>query len=196
MKLVAIALLLGGTATVCDFAVRSKIRPPEPAAATTPVISPISKAEALSLIDQAARKYRVPAPFVASIVQAESNFNCAAVSSRGAVGLMQLMPETAQQYGVNPAVPAENIDGGTRYLHWLMARYRKSRNAIKRVIAAYNAGPGMVDHYRGIPPFRETRTYVTRVMGFMKRFTPSRKHPDMWASGIRSAVAEVVTPTE
>lgn len=137
---------------------------------TTPATL-LSKAETLLLIDGAAARHRVPAAFIASIVAAESNFNCAAISPKGAVGLMQLMPETAKQFGADPAVPAENIDAGTRYLRWLMERYQKRRNSINHVIAAYNAGPAMVDRYRGIPPFRETRMYVARVLGFLKQFS-------------------------
>ena len=143
--------------------------------ATTPANPSLSKAETLMLIDGAAAKHRVPAAFIASIVAAESNFNCAAISPKGAVGLMQLMPETAKQFGADPAVPAENIDAGTRYLRWLMERYQKRRNSINHVIAAYNAGPAMVDRYRGIPPFRETRMYVARVLGFLKQFSLSGK---------------------
>ena len=145
------------------------------AAAAAPSIPLLTKAETLLLIAEAAVKHRVPAAFVTSIVAAESNFDCAAVSPKGAVGLMQLMPETAKQFGANPAVPSENIDAGTRYLGWLMKRYEKRRDSIKHVIAAYNAGPGMVDRYRGVPPFRETRAYVSRVLGFLKQFSPSRK---------------------
>ena len=142
-----------------------------------PSIPSLPKAETLLLIADAAAKHNVPAAFVQSIVAAESNFNCAAVSPRGAIGLMQLMPETAQQFGADPAVPAQNIDAGTRYLRWLMNRYQNRRSSMmKHVIAAYNAGPGMVDRYHGIPPFRETRTYVTRVLGFLKQFEAAQKH--------------------
>jgi soluble lytic murein transglycosylase-like protein len=92
--------------------------------------------------------------------------------------LMQLMPETARQFGADPTVPAENIDAGTHYLRWLTERYRKRRGAIKCVIAAYNAGPGVVDHYHGVPPFRETRTYVARVLGYLKRFGAGHRRGD------------------
>jgi soluble lytic murein transglycosylase-like protein len=142
-----------------------------------PQIPLLPKSETLLLIAAAAQKHNVPAAFVQSIVAAESNFDCGAISPRGAVGLMQLMPETARDFGADPAIPAQNIDAGTRYLRWLMTRYQKDRSAIKRVIAAYNAGPGMVDRYRGIPPFRETRNYVTRVLGFFKQFGGSPSHP-------------------
>ena len=123
-----------------------------------------------SMIRAAAQKHRVPAAFVKSIVAAESNFRCDAVSPKGAIGLMQLMPGTAMQYGADPTIPEQNIDAGTRYLRVLMDRYSKHRNSLKRVIAAYNAGPRTVDRYRGIPPFRETRGYVTRVLGYLRRF--------------------------
>jgi Transglycosylase SLT domain len=143
---------------------------PEGAPDVCRIAPPVPKAETLKLIAGASAKYRVPAAFVTSIVAAESNFDNTAVSEKGAIGLMQLMPETARQFGADPAVPAENIDAGTHYLRWLTNRYGKRRGAIKCVIAAYNAGPGVVDHYRGVPPFRETRTYVARVLAFLKRF--------------------------
>ncbi|HEX3876557.1 MAG TPA: lytic transglycosylase domain-containing protein [Bryobacteraceae bacterium] len=131
----------------------------------------LSRDEARVMIRAAAAKHKVSAAFVQSIVAAESNFNPAAISPKGAIGLMQLMPETAQEYGIDPLIPEQNIDGGTRYLSVLIHHYqRSSRDWMRRTIAAYNAGPGMVDKYRGIPPFRETRTYVARVLSYFKRF--------------------------
>jgi len=123
-----------------------------------------------ALIRGAAEKHGVPAAFVKSIVAAESNFDCDAVSPKGAVGLMQLMPATAREYGADPTIPEQNIDAGTHYLRVLMDRYQKHRNSLVRVIAAYNAGPAMVDRYHGIPPFRETRHYVLRVLRFLSNF--------------------------
>jgi soluble lytic murein transglycosylase-like protein len=160
-------------------AMPSAVTAPVTAAWTAaPAVPLLSKAEALLLIAGAAARHRVPAAFVASIVAAESNFKSTAVSPKGAIGLMQLMPNTARQFGADPAVPAQNVDAGTRYLRWLMARYQHRRNSIRHVIAAYNAGPGMVDRYRGVPPFRETRRYVTRVLGHLKQFSLSdrRRH--------------------
>jgi Transglycosylase SLT domain len=132
----------------------------------------IPKEETYRLIQKAALRHKVPAAFVKSIVAAESNFDCNAVSPKGAIGLMQLMPATAQQYDADPTIPEQNIDAGTHYLRVLMDRYqnRNGRCSLPRVIAAYNAGPGMVDKYRGIPPFPETRQYVVRVMGFLRKF--------------------------
>jgi soluble lytic murein transglycosylase-like protein len=129
-----------------------------------------SKEQLHEMIEAAADKHNVPAAFVKSIVAVESNFDCDAVSPKGAIGLMQLMPETAEEYGVDPKNPRENIDGGTRYLRVLMTKYRKYRDSLKRVTAAYNAGPGAVDRYKGIPPYRETRQYVARVMSYFRQF--------------------------
>ena len=126
-----------------------------------------------TLIETAAVKYSVPAEFIKSIVAAESNFDPMAVSPKGAVGLMQLMPETARLYGGDPRIPAQNIEAGTRYLRFLLQRYRRSRHPLTSAIAAYNAGPGVVDRYHGIPPFRETRGYVTRVLAFLRKFHKS-----------------------
>jgi soluble lytic murein transglycosylase-like protein len=127
-----------------------------------------------ALISAAAKKHRVPAAFIKSIMAAESNFNCDAISRKGAIGLMQLMPGTAEEYGADPMIPEQNVDAGTRYLRVLMDRYSRHSNSLKRVIAAYNAGPGMVDRYRGVPPFRETRTYVVRVLTFLSRYEKER----------------------
>jgi soluble lytic murein transglycosylase-like protein len=121
----------------------------------------------------AASKHQVSPPFVKSIIAAESGFSQAAVSLKGAIGLMQLMPETAREFGADPAVPEQNIDAGTHYLSWLLRRYAGKRDALRRAIAAYNAGPGAVERYRGVRPFRETRTYVTRVLRFYKKYDPA-----------------------
>jgi soluble lytic murein transglycosylase-like protein len=127
-----------------------------------------------ALIRAAAQKHRVPAAFISSIVAAESNFDPNALSPKGAIGLMQLMPATAQLFGADPAVPEQNVDAGTHYLRVLMDKYHKYRNSLTRVIAAYNAGPGVVDRYHGVPPYRETKTYVARVLAFMKKYQRER----------------------
>jgi soluble lytic murein transglycosylase-like protein len=108
----------------------------------------------------------VPAGLIASVIQAESGGDPSAISRSGAAGLMQLMPETAQQYGVdNRFDPYESVDGGSRYLRDLLARYHRN---VSLALAAYNAGPGAVDASRGVPPFAETRAYVARVTAALR----------------------------
>jgi len=116
-----------------------------------------------SLTESAAERNKVPVALVTAVIDAESHGDPSAVSRAGAQGIMQLMPGTSLMYGVtNPFDPAANIDGGTRYLHDLLQRYRGN---VKLAVAAYNAGPGAVDAAHGIPPFAETRAYVARVIG-------------------------------
>lgn len=122
------------------------------------------------VIRAACRKHQVKAAFVKSIIRAESGFSPTVVSPKGAIGLMQLMPETAREFGADPTVPEQNVEAGTHYLSWLLQRYGKKRDQMKRTIAAYNAGPGNVDRYHGVPPFRETRAYVARVMRYFKKY--------------------------
>ncbi len=115
------------------------------------------------LIEVAARRHEVPAALVKAVIRAESNFNAQAVSRRGAQGLMQLMPDTARTLGVvNSFHPVENVNGGVLYLRAMLNRY----GDVTRAIAAYNAGPTAVDRYGGIPPYRETRDYVEKVLAY------------------------------
>jgi len=122
------------------------------------------------VIHAAAHKYQVPSAFVKSIIAAESHFSPNVVSPKGAIGLMQLMPATARQLGADPAVPEQNVDAGTNYLSWLLHRYANKRTQLRDAIAAYNAGPGAVERYRGVPPYRETRAYVKRVLTFFAKY--------------------------
>ena len=123
------------------------------------------------IINGVSRMQGVDTPFIRSIIAAESGFRPELVSPKGAIGLMQLMPETAAEMGADPHVPEQNVEAGTKYLARLMARYHRYRNCLVRTIAAYNAGPGNVDKYRGVPPFRETRNYVRRVLAFYRVFS-------------------------
>ena len=114
-----------------------------------------------NLIAEHARVNSVRADLVRAVVQVESGFNPSAISPKGALGLMQLMPATARQFGVRNAFnPVENVRAGVAYLRQLLDRYQNNEQL---ALAAYNAGPGAVQKYNGIPPYRETRAYVMAV---------------------------------
>lgn len=120
------------------------------------------------IIANVSRRYGVEQALVKAVIRAESGFQPNAVSPKGARGLMQLMPATAQMHGVrNIHEPLENIDGGVQHLRMLLDRYR---NNVVLALAAYNAGEAWVDQYNGIPPFEETRNYVHRVLQFRQDY--------------------------
>ncbi|WP_238941459.1 lytic transglycosylase domain-containing protein [Jannaschia sp. Os4] len=109
----------------------------------------------------AARRHGVPEDLFLRLVRQESGWNPNARSNKGAIGLAQLMPGTARLLGVNPRDPSQNLDGGARYL---AQQFRKFGNW-RLALAAYNAGPGAVERHGGVPPYRETRNYVRRILG-------------------------------
>jgi FAD/FMN-containing dehydrogenase len=142
---------------------------PDPAPAPVepaPLVVPVPRLPSpLELSDAAADKYGLPRVLLRSIMAAESAFQQDAVSPKGAIGLMQLMPATAQDLGVDPYDPAQNVDAAARYLRDLLDKYH---GGLRHALAAYNAGPAVVDKYNGIPyngipPFRETISYIYRI---------------------------------
>ncbi len=118
------------------------------------------------LVEQAARRYGLDPALVDAVVRAESGYDPQATSPAGAAGLMQLMPATARALGVaDPYDPAQNVEGGVRYLRGLLDRF----GDVALALAAYNAGPGAVVRFGGVPPYRETRAYVERVLSTWQR---------------------------
>src|SRR5579859_5700002 len=122
----------------------------------------LPKADLTDLVNEASGRYRLDPDLVNSVIRAESGFNVRAVSPKGAQGLMQLMPRTASQLGVQNAFdPQANVEGGARYLRELLERYNFD---LIKALAAYNAGPQRVEQYGGVPPYYETRAYVARIV--------------------------------
>ncbi len=115
------------------------------------------------MIERAARKFGVESDLVKAVATAESNLNQGAISSVGAIGVMQLMPETAASLGVDPYDKKQNIEGGVKYLRQMLDKFNGN---VSHAVAAYNAGPGAVKKYGGVPPYSETQNYVGRVLDF------------------------------
>lgn len=138
-----------------------------PIAAAGDESTKVLKKKYSSLIQSVSVKHGVDADLVHYVIAAESNYNRWAVSEKGAMGMMQLMPETAKQYGVkNIFDPVQNIEGGVKYLKDLIALFNRQT---KYVLAAYNAGQEAVKRFGGIPPYAETRNYIERIMLAYKR---------------------------
>jgi hypothetical protein len=163
----AIVLLLrgGGGEVTCPRALVARIVPDEaPIPDDTPV-STLAAAFPVSsqydeLIARASARHGVDARLVRAVIQVESAYRAQAKSRKGAMGLMQLMPDTARRFAVSdPYDPAANIDGGVRYLKFLLERFDRSL-----AVAAYNAGEAAVERFRGVPPYAETRNYVQAVL--------------------------------
>jgi hypothetical protein len=163
----------GGDSSYLEVAADSVVRvetvvaAPEPVAAVkmpspVTIMTAPTKEEMHEMLVHAGAQHNIDEDLLASVVRAESGGQVRAVSRAGAKGLMQLMPGTANAMGVDDAFrPDQNISGGTAYLDSLLTRYH---NNVALALAAYNAGPGAVDKYHGVPPYRETREYVARVI--------------------------------
>jgi soluble lytic murein transglycosylase-like protein len=124
--------------------------------------APLSASALNELVNGAGERNQIDPAFINSVIKAESGFNSRAVSKKGAQGLMQLMPQTAGELGVqNPFDPHANVEGGSKYLRELLQKYDFD---VVKALAAYNAGPKRVDRYRGVPPFYETQAYIARII--------------------------------
>jgi TPR repeat protein len=140
-----------------------------PHVAAAAEIPPAAPKPIVDLVQKLAPEYQVQPQLALAIIEAESNYDIVALSPRNAKGLMQLIPATAERFNVkNPYDPAQNIRGGMAYLRWLLAYFEGD---LSLVAAAYNAGEGAVERYRGIPPYLETRNYVRKVLKTVGRFT-------------------------
>ena len=136
--------------------------PPRPRRIRAP-----ARADYDGLIGEVAAQHSLPPALLKAVIAAESGFDPRALSRAGAQGLMQLMPETASALGVeDPWAPEQNVQGGSGYLRALLDRY----GDLTRALAAYNAGPEAVDRYGGLPPYRETRAYVERVLTYYRSY--------------------------
>jgi soluble lytic murein transglycosylase-like protein len=149
--------------------------PPAPIApSVSPVVVPpdpveLNKAEPLpksarDLVEEAALKHGLPPQFVHEVAKAESAYRQNAVSPKGAIGIMQLMPQTAAALNADPYNAEQNVEAGTKLLRDLLLQYKDHPDQVKRALAAYNAGPGAVAKYKGVPPYRETQLYVNRIV--------------------------------
>jgi soluble lytic murein transglycosylase-like protein len=152
------------------------------------------------VVSDVSDRHHLDPDFINSVIRAESGFNAHAVSPKGAQGLMQLMPQTAQQLGVrNPFDPSANVEGGTRYLRELLERYNFD---VRKALAAYNAGPKRVEQYRGIPPYYETQAYIARIvrdynrkkLAEQKAARAAKAEAKPAASSQRSALKQAVVP--
>ena len=154
-------------ADVVDFL--EEIDAPQPVAVVVAIAEAVAKPEVLQtdpklVIAEMAEQYGLPAKFVSSVARAESAYRMDAVSPKGAIGVMQLMPGTARELGVDPSDVRQNIEGGTKLLRDLLVQYQNDPDQVRKALAAYNAGAGAVAKYGGVPPYRETQNYVDRVL--------------------------------
>ena len=158
--------------------VRFELLPEEakPVAVATIAPEPVQvESTPQELVRSAALKHGLPPEFVEAVARQESAFNPKAISHKGAIGLMQLMPATAKTLGVDPHDPEQNSEAGARLLRELLLQYQNSPDQVRRALAAYNAGAGAVQKYNGVPPYRETVDYVERVLQHYKRSSMTAK---------------------
>lgn len=196
-SLAAFCLWAGGPSVQPSSAITSEIRTDPHTGKLVRTVVVRNPAALVAAADRVAAQQALPPELVRSVIQVESNYNPNAVSSKGAHGLMQLIPATAHRFGVtDPLNPVENLQGGTKYLKYLLDLYHGDYSL---ALAAYNAGENSVARYGGIPPFRETQNYVAQVSrrsGLIKkpgRGTETKPKPAADSAG-GAHVVEVVQP--
>jgi soluble lytic murein transglycosylase-like protein len=163
------------------------------AAAATPATGAATRGAATPYaaeIDAAAAKYNVDPALLRGLIRQESNFNPNAGSPAGARGLTQLMPGTAAALGVDPSVPAQAIEGGAKYLRQQLDKFGGDP---AKALAAYNAGPGAVQRYGGVPPFAETQNYVRKVLAYAAEYRQAAPAATAAAASVTSPIASAPT---
>jgi soluble lytic murein transglycosylase-like protein len=150
-------------ADVAAFEVDDYVTPPPPPAAV-PVAPPARPVDPRELVTRAAVRNGLPPELLHSIAVVESGYRQDAVSPKGAIGIMQLMPQTARDLQADPSDAEQNVNAGARYLRQLLLKYMDDPYQVRKALAAYNAGPAAVDRYGGVPPYSETQQYVQRVL--------------------------------
>jgi len=161
-ELIVLFTATGETAMPRSAVVEIEALPVQAAEAAPPEPEPEPAAKTpRDLVRAAAVRYGLPAPFVESVARAESAFDPRAISHKGAIGLMQLMPSTAKALGADPYDATQNAEAGAKLLRELLLKYQGD---VRLALAAYNAGEGAVAKYRGVPPYRETEGYIERVL--------------------------------
>ncbi|WGS86602.1 MULTISPECIES: transglycosylase SLT domain-containing protein [unclassified Methylomonas] len=160
---------------------------PEPVVTVTVTDNNPNRQIVEAWVNQIAPVYGIDPQLVMAVIKAESAFNPTALSGKNAQGLMQLIPETAERFGIKDAWnPVQNIKGGTAYLHWLLRHFE---GKVDLVLAAYNAGEKAVERYKGIPPYAETQNYVKQILAWY----PNATHPIPPQSPQKNLVIEVKT---
>jgi len=158
-----------------------KTKSADPRAANSTPAHPLGEDVLHQLVQETAHKHNVDPALVSAVISTESNWNTSAISRKGALGLMQLVPQTAQRFGVyNPFDPTQNVEAGVTYLSSLLERYNGD---LPKALAAYNAGPRVVDRWGGVPNYRETREYVQKVTS--SYFQPGSQHHSPWRAAAR-----------
>ena len=168
---------------VTGFEVEEYVPPPPAPAAQAMAAKPAATVDSAKLtpqqiLERAAVKAGLPPEIVHSVAKAESGYKINAVSPKGAIGLMQLMPGTAATLKADPNDPMQNAEAGAEYLAQLLEKYKDDPHQVTKALAAYNAGPGAVDKYHGVPPYRETVNYVNRVVNDYNKRTAKKKAKD------------------